>query len=382
MGVMPIYYRCPKPFVGHEADIVAYIFNSVLLFFESRHSRAYFARNTFPPMIISEFYEDHGFGNMLWWYFVTRVAAHKQGLPFGFLGAERFRGRGFLNLDMGKEVTGGSGSGMGIPGLLPLGLTNYFKEGRLLHPDGSDISGADPLLMQQPDGTKLDGYMQAVDYLQGYRPLILQWAGPLAVYDMPPDVCVMHLRGGDYKSTEAVLGAAYYRAAMQHMEARFGVKSFVMVTDDVEYARSLLPEVPLAGSAVSGIRDEVQGSNHIGGPIAADFLLLASARNIITSASTFSWWAAFLNQNIPNVVAPKYWFAHNRSNGYWSPGDSISEGWHYLHQNRLFSSAECRTELNLYKGKYPYLYRLHRSKSKIVMKTIKIFNSLRYKMNL
>ena len=75
-----------------------------------------------------------------------------------------------------------------------------------------------------------------------------------------------------------------------------------------------------------------------------DWSILLNARNSIISASSFSWWPTWLNDD-SNVIAPKYWGDFKKSDGYWSCGDSLITGWNYLDRNGdFFSYEECLVE--------------------------------------
>lgn len=52
------------------------------------------------------------------------------------------------------------------------------------------------------------------------------------------------------------------------------------------------------------------------------------------------------------MIAPKYWARHNVSDGFWASEQNIYSGWQYMdRKGYLFSSDECRRELEIYKKK-------------------------------
>jgi len=112
----------------------------------------------------------------------------------------------------------------------------------------------------------------------------------------------IHIRLGDYKNlnnprlgNDISLSKQYYQKALE--EIRPENLKIVVVSDNIEKAKELLP------ASYSYIYSQ---STEI-----FDFQTLLNANKLIISNSTFSWWAAFLNKNSAEVVAPKYWMGTN-----------------------------------------------------------------------
>lgn len=303
-------------------------------------------------MIVTELYNGQGLGNQLWCYVVARVIADKKGYEFGIQSKHKFKGYEFIKMDFGKDVIGGSGPEGGPPQSLPNGIETYYKELTIIIPNGAYISKLDQKLLDIEDNTKIDGIMQSYDYIKDYKEKILSWIqiennSNVKVDD---DVCLINVRGGDFLSSTAVLYADYYNNAINVMKSK-GINKFLIVTDDPNYSRHILPNIPIHGSSTMGYRDNTQASHHIGGPISIDFNLLNTAKHVIISASSFSWWAVWLNKNVENVIAPKYWAANKSSDGYWSCGDSLIDGWEYLHKESIYSYDDCLKEKEEYEDK-------------------------------
>ena len=69
------------------------------------------------------------------------------------------------------------------------------------------------------------------------------------------------------------------------------------------------------------------------------------------SNSSFAWMPTWINEDIENVIAPKYWARHNISDGFWSQGDSLTKGWDYMGpKGTLYSYDECKKEKQKYEG--------------------------------
>lgn len=109
------------------------------------------------------------------------------------------------------------------------------------------------------------------------------------------EVCVVHIRGGDFIDlgwTETA-PQQYYMNAMRAMRDTYKVKSFLVVTDDKNYAENVMGCESFDIKIVSNNMDE-------------DFWILASYPKRILSASTFSLWASALGKNDKEgvVIAP------------------------------------------------------------------------------
>lgn len=105
---------------------------------------------------------------------------------------------------------------------------------------------------------------------------------------------IVHFRGGDYLASDmGTLGHDYYGQALRDYE------EVCVVTNDVEGARRFFND----DGYVS--RHQVLNS----GSAIGDFLLLASARVLVMSNSTFSWWASELGEQ-SRIISPSPFFRH------------------------------------------------------------------------
>lgn len=114
----------------------------------------------------------------------------------------------------------------------------------------------------------------------------------------------IHIRRGDYLTKVAleVLGLQpleYYETAIQQIAARVENPVFYIFSDDIDWAQKNL-STNYAHHYASGLlsRNTIE-----------DFYLMTQCRHHILANSTFSWWAAWLNDYKEKVViAPKKWF--------------------------------------------------------------------------
>lgn len=115
----------------------------------------------------------------------------------------------------------------------------------------------------------------------------------------------LHIRRGDYKNlsiqkVHGLLPLDYYNAAIQRMEKEVPNLRIYLFSDD--------PQIALKES---GATDVTVVSGEITKNSLEDFWLMSQCRHNIIANSSFSWWAAWLNDNADKVViGPKKWFAN------------------------------------------------------------------------
>lgn len=122
----------------------------------------------------------------------------------------------------------------------------------------------------------------------------------------------VHVRRGDYLNGQNLLfhspcSKGYYLKAM----SLFPNTKFIFFSDDIEWTKK-----NFTGDNIyySPFNDELQ-----------DFKLMSLCHNNIIANSTFSWWAAYLNNNINKiVVGPKRWFGPA---GHKDTQDVIPQNW-------------------------------------------------------
>lgn len=311
-------------------------------------------------MIVTELYNGQGLGNQLWCYFTTRIIAHEKGYDFGIMSPEKFKGKEFLNLDFGKEVVGGSGPEGGPPHTLPNTINNYYIEKMTRHMNSMDISKFDAGLFNIEDNTKIEGNRQSSFYVSEHKDLINSWLNISKKIDDNIDydnTCFVHIRGGDFIGCPMYLRGNYYKDAVDYVRKNNPNMKIKIITDDINHAKQILPGIDFAGGAASGLEDKHKASHHSGGPIWLDWLLLYNAKNVIVSASSFSFWPVYLG-NVTNVIAPMYWAGYTYSDGYWSCGDSLFPDWKYLNRyGDMKTYDECLKEKIDYETRNQHYWR-------------------------
>lgn len=111
-------------------------------------------------------------------------------------------------------------------------------------------------------------------------------------------VLAIHVRRGDYvtnagtNKTHGVLPVSYYKNSIAEAKKKSEYDEIWFFTDDPEWVKANFP----FGKIIKHQHDAIY-----------DIFLMAKAQGMIISNSTFSWWAAWLN-NGDQVIAPTRWF--------------------------------------------------------------------------
>ncbi len=192
---------------------------------------------------------------------------------------------------------------------------NYYYKEPHFHYKEIDWSGEDTLVKDpRNDGSKvlnLDGYFQSEKYFDHCRRLVLSMFQPsrLLLDDLRTvatkqlfsmaitTTCSIHVRRGDYVGNAFYkeLGVKYYNDAIAYIDAHAKVQRFLIFSDDIEYCKSIF----IGEQFVF-----VEGNTDI-----QDLFLMSFCDHNIGANSSFSWWAAYLNNSPEKIVIfPKEWF--------------------------------------------------------------------------
>lgn len=197
-------------------------------------------------------------GNQLFQYAFARVLAMKLGLSFSTPSISLFPNAIYQQ---------------------SLGVTLH---GPVVHIDDNGGHGSDLTLNeieQRCLGARVEvcGFFERADYYTEYRELIKDW---LPISTFKEDRVAIHVRGRDHK--KASLGIEYYTKALRLVS----YKNVMVYTDDPEMSLVKELEFPVCKDGA-----------------ASSFFSMATSRCIITSLSTFSWWAAFLS-SATTIIQP------------------------------------------------------------------------------
>ena len=163
----------------------------------------------------------------------------------------------------------------------------------------------------------LEGYFQSELYFRNIREILLKdfiIKGDISNYGqfikekiLEKKISIsIHLRRGDYvsnKTTSSIHGVCsleYYKQAMTLMSKKFRNIDYFIFSDDITWVKCNL---------------QLQNATyveHCDTPHEDMYLMSLCDHNIISNSS-FSWWAAWLNNNYKKIViAPKNWFKNQK----------------------------------------------------------------------
>jgi len=152
----------------------------------------------------------------------------------------------------------------------------------------------------------LKGYFQSEKYFKHNRKAILDLFSPIPQIEQllekkykdliyNKNAVSVHIRRGDYlkfSDHHAIMGNEYYSEAMDKFPSD---STFVFFSDDIKWCKQTF-----------------KGDNYVfieKQDDVLDLYLMSKITNNIIANSSFSWWAAWLNENEDKVVvAPKVWF--------------------------------------------------------------------------
>ena len=128
----------------------------------------------------------------------------------------------------------------------------------------------------------------------------------------------IHIRRGDYLTPIALewlglIPISHYNECIKLIAQKIPDSTFYLFSDDMEWVKENLKIE----------HEHVFVSNIITKNPMEDFYLMSCCKHNIIANSSFSWWAAWLNNNPDKIViAPKKWF-----NNHTDPKDLIPESW-------------------------------------------------------
>lgn len=142
----------------------------------------------------------------------------------------------------------------------------------------------------------LNGYWQSEKYFKEYRKELLNFFG--FNWELKDGLVSVHVRRGDYlihTNKHPPVTKEWYEQAMN----MFDGKRFKFFSDDINWCKETF-----------GNRSDCEFSTNTNE--LDDLIEMSHSEHFINSASTFSWWGAWISQN-PNkkIVLPKLWFVQN-----------------------------------------------------------------------
>ncbi len=203
--------------------------------------------------------------------------------------------------------------------LMPLRFRTYYRQ---------PYFHFDKRFFQARDGVYLKGYWQSEKYFLPCSGLIrkelqlkeeyIQNVKSFGHELKNKNSVAVHIRHGDYKdpvslAIHGILPLSYYYRAMELLKKKYGEVHFYFFSDDIRWVKENI-DIPEAGFISGTI-----SANHF-----EDLYLMSQCRHQVIANSSFSWWAAWLNDHTgKTVIAPKRWFNKGPKDTY----DLYPEGW-------------------------------------------------------
>lgn len=178
----------------------------------------------------------------------------------------------------------------------------------------------------------LDGYWQSYKYFADYSTAIRRafkfpfrpkpQNAKVINYIQSVNSVALHVRRGDYKTKQGkefhgLIPISYYSKAITEISKKINDPHFFIFSDEIDWAkRHLKSSYPLV---YIDSNSPNKGSE--------DMQLMTACKHFVIANSSFSWWAAWLNENPKKIViAPEKWFANSDV----QIGDRIPETWRLL----------------------------------------------------
>lgn len=193
--------------------------------------------------------------------------------------------------------------------------SNYF----------SSSHGFDQKLLSNLDKKQIYGYFQSAFYFEKTLPMTkfqLILKNPSAQYlkdshaaaANPP--IMLHVRRGDYMKNPqiGILAKRYYELAINKVEEQIGEREIWVFSDEIDLARKLINFLP--NSRLRFVKTDDYRSD------SESLALMTKGVGLITSNSTFSYWAGVFSANAEIIVAPNKWFRSQLD-----PEGLIPESW-------------------------------------------------------
>lgn len=176
--------------------------------------------------------------------------------------------------------------------------------------------GYDPSILDRVvPGSRLWGYFQSERFVSEARkndfPALLPFKLPIGIpVSLLPElqdegIVAVHVRGDDFgrvNSIQGVLPTTYYQRSLRFLETQQEISKLWIFGSDSQANRRVAMELGYPWIQASFLFDG-QNSVH-------DYVLMRNSKTIISSNSTFSWWAAREAPNAETVTYPVPWNRH------------------------------------------------------------------------
>ena len=273
-------------------------------------------------MIKIIFKDGQGLGNQLWLFAVAKSVSEKLEQQLIIEDLEKFKGKDFLILDYIAPPNKINEHNQ----IINCDDFKIFSE-RIYYDKKIEyfVSSFDEDILRISEDTVLDGIFQSEKYFFNDLDKLKRYIKPIkSILDdnqISQDVCVLNIRGGEYKRHKNfLLSKNYWENAIKNFKKFFNIHKFKIVTDDFKYANALFPDLEIIHSDISKC-----------------YCTIFNCKNIIVSNSSFSYFPCKTGIK-KNVIAPMYWARPVKNYGRWVSPGNIYEDWKWLDNKGIMHS--------------------------------------------
>lgn len=235
-------------------------------------------------MIAGIFHKGSGLGDQLMRYITVRTLAEEKGFDWGFLKPHDFKGKDFMAIGLYNPP---------VDGVMYKLDYRIWNEKDVRDEFGNDIRSYDPEINFIEDNTIIDGCFEDYKYWGHNLDNIRNWL-KVEPLPLPSDVCVIGFRGGEYYSDPNLgLPIDYYNEAIALMRNKYPDITFEVHTDDSIKAKEFFPDFECIQN------------------IGINWRSVRYAKHLIIANSAFYIMPALLNENVKEIIAPRYWARRN-----------------------------------------------------------------------
>lgn len=274
-----------------------------------------------------------GFGNQLFMYACGYAVAKRKKttliLDINTVASDSMRRYELdnLNIEYGKLLCLSTISNCTILKIAGKIQSFVFSHGMRFY-KGKVNFGYDEGINAVKNNTYISGYWQSEKYFVEYREDLLKLLTPKEersksvnqLYDQMRkcNSVALHVRRGDYVGIGCQLNMYYYDQAISMIKQKYSKGKMVLYvfSDDIDFCKKYFSEKWEFVSKDIELRyPQYESTNHT----LDDLFLMSHCKHMIMANSSYSWWAAWLNQNEDKtVICPEI--------GMWT-GDFFPDDW-------------------------------------------------------
>lgn len=190
-------------------------------------------------------------------------------------------------------------------------LQSFFFLRNMKHYEEDKNIGFDEGILRVSDNTYISGYWQSEKYFAEYRSDLIKQLTPkekrsTSVRYLEDDFqkcnsVAVHVRRGDYVGIGCQLDMEYYDRAIDLIKSKFPKEQmiFYIFSDDIDFCKEHFEKKDyIAGRGIEFRYPQYESDDYA----LDDLFLMSHCRHMIIANSSYSWWAAWLNQNKRKIV--------------------------------------------------------------------------------